>query len=229
MDGRSGYPLLLDLYERRCVVVGGGTVGARKIAGLLEAQARVTLVSPEYSPDLAAPVASGVVEWLCRPYAYGTLRTLQVQGLAAGAPIMLVFAATHSAEVNREVLQEARAIGLWAASADDGMGGDFTLPAVLRRGKLTLAVGTGGASPLLARRIRDRLAGQFAPEYEPYLQLLAEFRRHVLARVSDEQQRRSLLQSVLDEAAWLQAVQTGTFEAKKRELWRATFAVDDGE
>jgi hypothetical protein len=81
----------------------------------------------------------------------------------------------------------------------------------------------------LARRIRDRLAGQYGPEYEPYLQWLAEFRQHVLAHVSDEPQRRTLLQSVLDEAAWLQAIQAGTFEAKKREFWRAAFAVDDGE
>lgn len=229
MDGRSGYPLLLDLYERRCVVVGGGAVGARKIAGLLDAQARVTLVSPEHSPELTLHVASGAVEWVCRKYECGTLRILQEKGLAVGSPVMLVFAATHSAEVNRAVLQEARSLGLWAASADDGNSGDFTLPAVLRRGKLTLAVGTGGASPSLARRIRDRLAGQYGPEYEPYLQWLAEFRQHVLAHVSDEPQRRTLLQSVLDEAAWLQAIQAGTFEAKKREFWRAAFAVDDGE
>src|SRR5438105_5963542 len=137
------YPVLLQLTGRLAVVIGGGTVGRRKTAGLLAAGARVRIVALNSRPaDWDEPL----VEWRQEPY-----RSSHLQGAA------LVFAAAVD-DVNRQVTADARQAGIWVNVADDPDGSDFLVPAVLRRGDFVVAVGTGGAAPVLARAARDRLA-----------------------------------------------------------------------
>ncbi len=143
------YPLLINLCDRLCVVVGGGTVGQRKCRGLLEAGARVRLVDPR---PLAASLKDRV-EHRCRPYRPDDLRDA-----------LLVFAATDNAHLNRAVAAEARRRGALVNLPGDPSAGDFTLPAVLRRGDLTLTVSTGGGSPALARWLKQQLA-EWLPEH----------------------------------------------------------------
>ncbi len=143
------YPLLINLCDRLCVVVGGGTVGRRKCTGLLAAGARVRLVDPQ-------PLATALtdrVEHRCRPYHPDDLRDA-----------LLVFAATDDPYLNQAVAAEARRRGALVNLPGDPAGGDFTLPAVLRRGELTLAVSTGGGSPALARWLKQQL-DQWLPEH----------------------------------------------------------------
>jgi precorrin-2 dehydrogenase / sirohydrochlorin ferrochelatase len=144
------YPIFLDLSGRRCVVVGGGEVANRKARKLLQARARVVVISPEIKPELE----SVAVEVYRRPYREGDLE---------GA--YLAFAATDSREVNAAVGREAKERGVPVNVADQPSEGDFALPSTLRRGRLQVAVSTGGASPTLARRIRDELEGVFGPEW----------------------------------------------------------------
>jgi siroheme synthase-like protein len=88
-----------------------------------------------------------------------------------------VIAATDDPAVNRQVHDDADAAGVWVNAADDPANCTFTLPAVLRRGSVTVSVATGGASPALAAWLRDRLAGsEVGPEYEVLADLLAEAR-----------------------------------------------------
>src|ERR687894_432772 len=145
------YPLFMDVAGRRCVVVGGGGVASRKARGLLGSGARVTVVAPEVSPEIEAMDVT--VER--RPYAPGDL---------AGAT--LAFAATDLREANAAVAREAGESGIPVNVADRPAEGDFALPSVLRRGGLQVAVSTGGASPTLARRIRDAMEPAFAAEWE---------------------------------------------------------------
>jgi precorrin-2 dehydrogenase/sirohydrochlorin ferrochelatase len=157
------YPIFLDLSGRRCVVVGGGEVANRKARKLLQARARVVVISPE----LGAELESVAVEIHRRPYREGDLE---------GA--CLAFAATNSREVNAAVAQEAKERGVPVNVADKPSEGDFALPSTLRRGRLQVAVSTGGASPTLARRIRDELEEAFGPEWAGIVERLNAARRH---------------------------------------------------
>jgi siroheme synthase-like protein len=144
------YPLFMDVSGSRCVVVGGGGVASRKARGLLKSGARVVVVSPEVAPEIEAMD----VTLERRPYAPGDL---------AGAA--LAFAATDRREVNAAVAREAKKNGIPVNVADRPADGDFALPSVLRRGGLQVAVSTGGASPSLARKIRDAMELAFAAEW----------------------------------------------------------------
>jgi precorrin-2 dehydrogenase / sirohydrochlorin ferrochelatase len=152
----------LDLSGRRCVVVGGGAVATRKARKLLQAGAEVAVVSPEVLPELEGMG----VETSRRPYEYGDLE---------GAD--LAFAATDSREVNAAVAREARERGVRVNVADRPSEGDFAVPSTLRRGGLQVAVSTGGASPPLARRIRDELEASFGPEWAGVVEELETVRR----------------------------------------------------
>jgi siroheme synthase-like protein len=128
--------------------VGGGKVGGRKAYGLLGSGAEVVVISPEIGE-----IPEGC-EILVRQYRYGDL-----EGAA------LAFAATDVREVNAAVVREARERGIPVSVADEPSEGDFSLPSTLRRGRLQVAVSTGGASPSLARSIRLELEELFGEEW----------------------------------------------------------------
>lgn len=144
------------------MIVGGGEVANRKARKLLQARARVVVISPEVRPELA----SMAVEVRRRPYAEGDLE---------GA--FLVFAATDLREVNAAVVREARERGIPVNVADEPSEGDFAVPSTLRRGQLQVAVSTGGASPTLARRIRRELEDAFGYEWAGVVAELGRARR----------------------------------------------------
>ncbi len=148
------YPVVLELADRPVLVIGGGAVAERKAEGLLAAGARVTVVSPTLTGRLAAWAHGGQVRWMKASYRRGDL-----------AGYALVFVATDDGEVNAEVAGEARARGIWVNAADDPGRSDFILPAVLRRGPLTVAVSTSGRCPALSRMIREQLEEYFVDEF----------------------------------------------------------------
>jgi cobalt-precorrin 5A hydrolase/precorrin-3B C17-methyltransferase len=141
------YPITLThLATVRSVVIGGGAVGERKIAGLLAANAQVRLISPEATPQLQEWAAEGRLEWLRRPYQPGDL---------VGAS--LAFAATDRREVNAQVAQEAKERGLLCNVTDAPSEGNFHVPAVLRRAEVVIAVSTAGHSPTRAQQVRNEI------------------------------------------------------------------------
>ena len=140
------YPIVVDLTGRPCLVIGGGAVALRKVAGLVEAGARVTVLSPWLTPALLRLAAEAPLRWRPREYA---------QGDAAGFTLVMV--ATDDRAVNAAVAAECRERGIWVNCADDPARCDFILPSVLRRGAVTVAVSTGGQSPTLARLLREDL------------------------------------------------------------------------
>lgn len=160
------YPVNLVVSGRRCLVVGGGRVATHKARGLVEAGADVTVVAPEVDGALG----SLPVNVERRPYR---------RGEAAG--YRFVIAATGRADVNQQVYDDAEAAGVWVNSADDPARCSVTLPAQLRRGRLTVTVSTGGQSPAVATWVRDRLAAELGPEYDTLIGLLAEARADVQA------------------------------------------------
>jgi precorrin-2 dehydrogenase len=160
------YPVNLVVAGRPCLVVGGGPIAARKAEGLLACGARVHVVAEDVGPE----VRSLEVTWEERPYERGEV-----------AGYRLVVAATDDPAANKDVYEDGEAAGIWVNSADDPANCSYTLPAVVRRGSLTVAVSTGGRSPALASWLKERLATELGPEYETLLDLLASEREAVRA------------------------------------------------
>lgn len=184
------YPIMLNVTGKTCVIVGGGPVAERKARGLLEAGARVRVVSPAVTEALADLARAGSVAWTARAYADGDL---------AGAT--LAFAATDRPETNASVVAEARSRGVLANAADGESEGDFVVPAVLRRGELVLTASASGAGPAVSARIVRELAERYGPEYERYLRTLRRIRAIVRAGVEDSAERRRLLAAASTEAS----------------------------
>jgi precorrin-2 dehydrogenase/sirohydrochlorin ferrochelatase len=159
------YPVNLILDGRPVLVVGGGAVAARKLPALLECGAEVHVVAPAIRDEIKSRPG---VTWDERRYEPGDV-----------AGYRLVVAAVDDPAVSRAVRDEAEAEGVWVNSADDPTNCTFTLPSVLRRGPITVAVSTGGHSPGLAAWLRRELEADIGPEYEVLLDLLAEARGRV--------------------------------------------------
>jgi precorrin-2 dehydrogenase len=164
------FPVLLDLTGRRCLMVGGGPVAERRITGLLAAGAQVTVISPRVTQTLAELAAEGRIGLEARNYSEGDL-----------AGVDLAFVATAAREVNAAVAREARHRGVWVNAADDPAHCTFTLPALVRRGDLTVAVATGGTSPALARAVREELEAYLTAEYATLAAIAGEVRRELRA------------------------------------------------
>ena len=162
------YPVNLVLDGRPCLVVGGGHVAARKVDGLLACGAVVTVIAPDIAPEIDA--RPGVTAHR-RPYARGEV-----------AGYRLAIAATDDPAVNKAVFDDGEDAGVWVNSADDPDRCSFTLPSVVRRGPLTVAVSTGGHSPALATWLKGRLHDELGPEYEVLLELLSAERESLKAQ-----------------------------------------------
>jgi len=161
----SNYPVVLTNLECGAVVIGGGEVAARKVEGLLTAGAGVTVISPQFAPVLEELAAQGRITALRRAYRVGDL---------AGA--RLVIAATDDPQVNRTVWEEAQGRGCLVNVVDDPTHCTFHVPAVARRGPVAIAVSTGGASPALAKHLRQKVEAAIGPEYAQLAALLAGLR-----------------------------------------------------
>jgi precorrin-2 dehydrogenase/sirohydrochlorin ferrochelatase len=160
---------LVGLPSRQTVVVGGGKVAARKVEGLLVAQAKIKVISPALSLELQLLADSGEIGWLPRPYQEGDLQDA-----------FLVIAATDDPAVNRAVWVEAERRGCLVNVVDDPAHSNFILPAVLQREDLSVAIATGGSSPALARRLRERLETLIGPEYGILASVMAELRPELI-------------------------------------------------
>jgi siroheme synthase-like protein len=185
-----GYiPIFLDVTGRECVVVGGGEIAARKVEALLEAGAHVTVVSPGLSPQLDSLAARGLVTHIARDY-----QRADIHGC------VLVYAATDNPKLHRELVAEARALGIPVNVVDVPELCTFISPAVVNRGDLQIAISTGGASPAFAARLRRVLEDQFGTEYALTLKVLRAARRRLHAEEIDPVDRMRRLKELADSA-----------------------------
>ncbi|HEU0300069.1 MAG TPA: bifunctional precorrin-2 dehydrogenase/sirohydrochlorin ferrochelatase [Longimicrobium sp.] len=175
------YPVMLDVGALRILVVGGGEVAARKVAGLVEAGGRPEIISPEVRDPVRRLIEGHDLRWHARPYAPWD-----------AVKYRLVFAATDDPDVNETVASDARVGGALWMRADDPDDASFHVPAHIRHGGVVVAVSTGGASPLLARRLRERLEADVTPGLGRAASRLAGVREEVQARwPADEGRRRA--------------------------------------
>ena len=161
------YPVNLALEGRRCVVVGGGAVAARKVEGLVAAGADVVVIAPSVDEPILSRRDISIIK---RRYRKGDLD---------GA--WLAIAATDDRMVNRQVHADGEAGRVWVNAADDPPACSFTLPAVMRRGPVQVAVSTSGHSPALAAWIRSQIAELLGPEVALLAEWLSEAREEMKA------------------------------------------------
>lgn len=176
----EGYYILLGLEGRRCVVIGGGSIATRKVEALCRCGADVHIVAREFCEALAERTDVTRHE---KTYEKTDVDTA-----------VLVFACTNDHELNQRISEDCLAASALCNVVDDPDLCHFTVPAVLKRGPIQIAVGTAGASPYLAGRLRDLIGGWLDRAYEPFARKLAALRPKIIERESRPERRKSIFQ-----------------------------------
>ncbi|MFB6731207.1 NAD(P)-binding protein [Bacillus mobilis] len=179
------YPLTVRVEKKRVVVIGGGKVAGFKIIPLLKQGADIIVISPELDANLVKLVEEKQIRWYQREY-----EKSDIQGA------FLVVAASGDAVLNEQVAEDSAENQLVNVITNPESG-NVHFPAAIHRGLLNVAVSTGGASPKLAKKIRDDIANKYDEAYESYLDFLYEVRIKVKELQIEKKQRNILLQEVL--------------------------------
>jgi precorrin-2 dehydrogenase/sirohydrochlorin ferrochelatase len=160
------YPVYLNLAGKHCVILGGGTIAQGKIAALRDAGASITVISPQATDGIKRAAQRGHVSWIEREYQPGDLE---------GA--FIAVAATNVWHVNRQIHEEAENRGVLLNVVDDPDQCSFIAPSIVRRDPITLAISTGGASPALARKMRELLSDARVLQWAELADVLTRARR----------------------------------------------------
>ncbi|MGH2953853.1 MAG: precorrin-2 dehydrogenase/sirohydrochlorin ferrochelatase family protein [Solirubrobacterales bacterium] len=187
MLGTPLYIACLRLGGRGCLVVGGGEVGLEKVEGLLACDGEVTLVSPEAVPELEAYAHEGSIRWERRGFEDSDLDGR-----------FLAIAATGDTEVNIAVYEGAERRAMLVNVVDVPPLCNFILPAILRTGPLAIAISTAGASPALAKRIRDEIAEAFGDDYARLAVILNDARGWAKATLPTYQDRKEFFEGIVN-------------------------------
>lgn len=191
---KAWYPLFLDLSASRCLVVGAGQVGCRKIDALLRGGAREIVVVdtawPAMQETWTAPLQQAMTEGRA-VFCQRQFRPQDVNGCA------LVFAATGDRKVNAAVVAASRERGIPCNSADAPYTGDFMTPARVDAGDICLALCTGGESPALSARIRRELAAWLGERYNGLCRLMGRLRPLVLDLEHDSDRNGELFRRIV--------------------------------
>jgi precorrin-2 dehydrogenase/sirohydrochlorin ferrochelatase len=204
------YPICLDVSKKRCVVIGGGQVAARKVERLLDCGADVVVVSRALAPELADWTAEGRIVHRESEYDAACLD---------GA--FLVIGATDREDVNAAVSRDARARGLLVNIVDAPAHCNFILPSLHQQGDLVIAVSTGGKSPALARKMREEFARLYGWEYGVLVEILGELRERIMARGRPPDENKQRFDAVVGSDV-LEAIRRRDAEAVRRLILRLT-------
>ena len=181
------YIACLKLTGRRCVVVGGGDVGLEKVEGLLACDGDVTLIAPTAIEPLRELASEGSIQWEQREYEPGDLERT-----------FIAIAATNDTDVNIRVYEHAEERAMLVNVVDVPPLCNFILPAIIRTGPLAIAISTAGASPALAKRIRDEIAEEYGEPYARLAVLLNEVRAWAKGTLPTYQDRKAFFESIVN-------------------------------
>lgn len=202
------FPVNLDIAGRKCTVIGGGKVAARKVENLLECGGKVLVISPELTTDLRELHRAKRIGWLQRQYRQGDL---------SGS--FLVIAATDDVLVQEEVFTEAGKNGLLINVADVPERCNFILPATVKRDDLTIAISTAGKSPALARQLRLKLEEMIGPEYGTLAEIMGLLRPDVLKQGRPHEENKIIFAALLHEN-FIDWIKRGRWDMIKEHLTR---------
>ena len=186
---RYGYPVFLDLERQPCVVFGGNWMAEEKARGLVEAGARLTVVSAELDPSFGPLIASAHCQWVARDYQPGDLRGCFL-AVSAG-----------DRQYNAAIWAEGQRENVIVNCLDDPPHCRYIYPSIHRQGDLVIALSTTGRCPALAVRLRQRLAEQLGTEYSTFLEIVSKFRDRLAAMVPDFATRKAIWYQLVDSSA----------------------------
>jgi precorrin-2 dehydrogenase / sirohydrochlorin ferrochelatase len=208
--------IFVDLKGRDCLVIGGNSLAESRVRALCEADASVTVIAPELTLELMAMADAGAVRWIARDYAAGDMRGR-----------FMAWVATMNEAVGRAAAADARELEILINVADRPALSGFITPAVLKRGEVQIAIATGGASPALARRLREQLEAVIGPEYAEIAELLRSARRWLKGHISDASERGRVLAKLVGSDV-IEAFRRGDLE-EAESLMRAHLGADFAE
>ncbi len=180
------YPIFLDIKNKDCLVIGGGSVGARKAVTLEKCGARVKVISDRFSPKFDG-LKTKSISLEKKKY-----EKKDVKGM------FFVFAATDNANLNRQIKKDASKFNILCNVADAPSQSDFLLPSIVERGDLIVAVSTSGSSPAMAKRIRQDLDHQFGPEYAQFLTVMGNIRKKLLSSGHAPDENKAIFNALIE-------------------------------
>jgi precorrin-2 dehydrogenase/sirohydrochlorin ferrochelatase len=211
--------MMVHIKDKPIVVVGGGKVATRKLESLLDAEANVTVISPEITGELKAWVDSQKLSWKQKRFEPEDVQEA-----------FMIIAATDHTEVNLNVHKVAKPYQL-INIADRPELSNFIVPSTLQRGKLLISVSTSGASPGLSRKIKQELSTMYDETYEEYLDFLNSSRQKVLEEVDQPEKRKYIFNALLD-SRFLEMTRLNQFHEREEqflELFKQSIDTGDEE
>ncbi len=202
-------PIFFQIKHRPCLVVGGGSIAARKVALLRKAQADVSVVSPELCTELQNLKKDGLIQYQARGFEDSDLDEC-----------ILVIAATDQHKTNEHIAELANKLRLPVNVVDNPDLCSFIMPSIIDRSPVVIAVSTGGSSPVLARLIRTKLEGSIPAAYGQLAKLVESFRDKVKAAFPNVESRRGFWEKIL-EGTVAELVFTGHQDEAKQLLDKA--------
>lgn len=179
------YPLFLDISDKLCTILGGGRIAERKVMMLLKFNAKVRLISPKITRNLAKLSESGKIECVEREYKDGDLE---------GA--LLVFAATNRKEINVKIKREAAKRDIPVNVVDDPVLCDFIVPSIVKKAPIIIAISTSGTLPLLSKKLRKEISNYITRDYIRYAQIIGKFRKYLVKNLKNKEKRREIMAEI---------------------------------
>jgi precorrin-2 dehydrogenase/sirohydrochlorin ferrochelatase len=204
------YPVYLDITNKRCIVVGGGDVAERKAERLLDFGARVTVVGKTLTPLLETMKKEGRIEHINADYDKAYI-----------GDAFMVIGATDRDDINARISLDGKNKGILVNIVDDPGKCDFILPSIVQQGDLSIAISTGGKSPALAKKLREKLEKLYGPEYQALLNVLGKLREKVVARGHSSNENKHLFDAVIDSDI-LQHIKDKNWEQVKKIIYEIT-------
>ncbi len=186
------------------LLVGAGDIARQKLPPLLACQAQVHVVAPKALPDIQALARDGKIQWSARSY-----KKTDTKGAR------LVIAATDDPVLQKKIVKDAHARGIWVNIVDVPSLCDFIAPAVIGRGDIQIAISTGGAAPALAKYLRRKLEPLIGQEYEEFAKIVKKWRPDILKLPKD--QRVSFWERVVNDS-FFDDIRTGGVSAAETRM-----------
>ena len=182
------YPMMLNIENKKCVIVGGGDIAYRKTLELIEYGADITVVSISVNEDIKVFVDNEFINYIQGRYDKTYIENAYI-----------VIASTNDNQVNNQIFKDCSEKRILVNVVDDPKNCSFIVPSKIRRGDLTISISTNGKSPTLSRSIREELEKKYDEDYEILLNILGDMRKEVLEKVKDPLKKKEIFNSIIKE------------------------------
>lgn len=182
------YPMMLNIENKECVIIGGGDIAYRKILELIEYGASITLVSPSINEDIKVLVDNKSINYIQDIYDKAYVENTYI-----------VVASTNDSRVNNQIFRDCSKRKILVNVVDDPKNCSFIVPSKIKRGDLTIAISTNGKSPTLSRSIREELEKKYDEHYEVFLNILGDVRQEVMRKVKDYSKKKEIFNAIMKE------------------------------